>query len=624
MTDETKTYLVNVESNLKRYADEAAEAKKKVDDLKAANDNLKKSGTATASEIEANNAALRNAQQEYKKAKSMVDAHVTALNSETGSRKQLSSILKIQEQELGKLGNAFIKNAQGLDILNPKYTEQRNRIAATKQAIIDYDQALNDGRSNIGRYGESIDTAFKQAGQSIMSMVSPMALVTAGIALGKKVFDGLKEAIMSTTGALNFFNTTTQITKQIFYELVTTGEISMESMVKAAEAAKLMNEQRIGDRDDMVQFAKLEKEIAILEFNASDKTKLRAERQDALDKAIETQNKLSDLKIADAKEDLRITQELIQIRPKDDKLRQQEAVIIAKTFSLDKERFEQTKRNNARLSQFVLDEEKQWDDWHKKLQEAADEEIKKNEENYEKRKQLSDDLAKLLQSEKDEVNELIRKSKEQMDEEVKKHFAVKKLKTDELRFNKDIAASNLRLADQNKKINQAEIEQQEWKIDVTKNALATLSKIVDEQTEAGKGFAVAAATIDTWQAANKALAAGPPPWNFIMMGTVIAAGLLNVANILKVNTKAKTGAASPSAISSTPPTQKAYASQVGSTVLTQPALTQTQLNVLPNQNLMTAEDIANAIKNLPAPIVTVEDFNAKVKEFNKVSVRANI
>jgi hypothetical protein len=159
MADETKKYLVNIESNLKKYADEATEAKKKVDELAASNKALKDSGTATQSEIEASTAALKNANAEYSKAQKMVQLQTAANSSESGSRKQLSEILKLQQQELGKLGSAYTKDAQGIMRLNPLYTEQRNKIAATQKAIIDYDQSLNDGRSNVGRYGEAVKAA---------------------------------------------------------------------------------------------------------------------------------------------------------------------------------------------------------------------------------------------------------------------------------------------------------------------------------------------------------------------------------------------------------------------------------------------------------------------------------
>ena len=46
-----------------------------------------------------------------------------------------------------------------------------------------------------------------------------------------------------------------------------------------------------------------------------------------------------------------------------------------------------------------------------------------------------------------------------------------------------------------------------------------------------KRLAQATALIDTYAGANKALAASPPPFNFIAAAAVVAAGLANVANI---------------------------------------------------------------------------------------------
>ena len=80
----------------------------------------------------------------------------------------------------------------------------------------------------------------------------------------------------------------------------------------------------------------------------------------------------------------------------------------------------------------------------------------------------------------------------------------------------------------------------------------------------------------------------------------------------------------PTAISSSAPTQKAVAPTVGSTILMQPQLSQTQLNAMPNQNLLTADDIAKALMKMPAPRVSVEDINNRSNEVRKVEVRANI
>ena len=629
MADEKKTYLINVESNLKKYADEAAEAKKKVDELKASNDALKQSGEATTAEIEASNAALRNAQKEYNQAKKMVDLQTAANKSEIGSRKQLGEILKLQEQELGKLGKAYITNAQGMRVLNPLYIEQRNRIAETKKAIIDYDQSLNDGRSNIGRYGESAKAAFSSAGKSMLAMVSPMALITAGLTVAKKIFDGLKEAIMSTTVAMNAMNVVGQITKQMFYDVAVNGKLSAESMLAAAEAAKLMNEKRIGDRKDMIEFAMLEREISKLEFDAADKTKTRAERQEALNKAINKQNELSDKKIADAKEDLRITQDLIAIRPKDDKLRQQEAENIRTIIKLDQERFDQSKRNEGKLTAFNQEEidarKKLFDDyyaWIDKQNDAADKaELERIKKEDEKRQKESKSIADYIQKSADAINQEVLTINQRKD-----------YKLNELQFNQDIADKNAELVDKAVALSQWETDMyilnQDRKREAAVMGLSALASIIGEQTAIGKGFAVAAATIDTWGAANKVLndPTIPSTWlRIAMMASVILTGLANVKQILSVKvSKTSVPSSAPTSISSAVPAQRTFAQATGSTILTQPQLSQQQLNAIPQQNLLTAQDIANALREMPAPVVTVEDINAKTDQVRKVKVRADI
>ena len=63
MPTEEKKYLINIESNLDKYAKEAEEAAKKVAELTIANNKVKESGGASGEEIEMSNAALRNARK---------------------------------------------------------------------------------------------------------------------------------------------------------------------------------------------------------------------------------------------------------------------------------------------------------------------------------------------------------------------------------------------------------------------------------------------------------------------------------------------------------------------------------------------------------------------------------
>jgi hypothetical protein len=76
---------------------------------------------------------------------------------------------------------------------------------------------------------------------------------------------------------------------------------------------------------------------------------------------------------------------------------------------------------------------------------------------------------------------------------------------------------------------------------IVSNAAETLSEVVGKQTVAGKALGVASATIDTYVGASKALAASPPPFNFIAAGAVIAVGLINVKKILSTKVPAKGG-----------------------------------------------------------------------------------
>jgi len=161
-------------------------------------------------------------------------------------------------------------------------------------------------------------------------------------------------------------------------------------------------------------------------------------------------------------------------------------------------------------------------------------------------------------------------------------------------------------------------------------AATAMSEVLGRQTALAKGFAVAGALMDTFAAATATLNDKTIPSTvakIAMMATVILTGLANVQSILAVDTSGKSTSvptSAPKTITNAPAIQRIFANPVGSSVLTQPAVTQAQINALPNQNLLTAEDIAKAMSKLPSPIVTVEDINAKIKEKQKIEVRAKI
>lgn len=84
---------------------------------------------------------------------------------------------------------------------------------------------------------------------------------------------------------------------------------------------------------------------------------------------------------------------------------------------------------------------------------------------------------------------------------------------------------------------QTELEQREQEtrkanLASTLSYISTLSTAKSKELRAvGKAGALAVAYIDTYSAANKALASAPPPYNFVLMAAVIGAGLANAAQI---------------------------------------------------------------------------------------------
>ncbi len=626
MADEKKTYLINVESNLKKYAEEAAEAKKRVDELKLANEELKKSGTATTAEIEASSAALRNAQKEYNQAKKMVDIQTAANKSEVGSRKQLGEILKLQEQALGKLGSAYIKDAQGIRILNPLYVEQRKRIAETKQAIIDYDQSLNDGRSNIGRYSESVGIAFADVGKKMTAMLGPVALVGAAITGAKKLFEGLKEAMMSTTFAMDMMNKVGAVTKQFYYDLAITGKINIGNLIGASKIQGELNKLRVEEGFNVLELSKINREEQAIRERSIDRTRTHTQRLEDLNKITELESEKTKIKVGHLQAELKAKQDLLVQQPANEKLALDILAIAAKINDTYAEEDQAMRRVNTQRTGFMQEEidnrKKMYAVWMKEIEDMNIQ----TQKDFDESKKVIDDFNKYSNKiDQDRLKENEKIGVQEIERLAKTHLEKQKLKAKDVEEEEawqqliDEVDEEIYLKDKERSKDLLD-----FKVQSASMAFGALSQLVGENTEAGKAFAIAQATIDTWAAANKALAAGPPPWNFIMMGAVIAEGLANIAKIVSVNTKSKSTTSKPSSIVSAPVTQRAFATPSGASVLTQPQLSQAQLNALPNQNLLTAADIVRAMANMPAPIVTVEDINAKVRSVNKISVRANI
>lgn len=106
----------------------------------------------------------------------------------------------------------------------------------------------------------------------------------------------------------------------------------------------------------------------------------------------------------------------------------------------------------------------------------------------------------------------------------------------------EIAVLEKKQAEDEKNLRRATLE-------ATKDFLSESSKLVGENTAAGKTMAVASAVINTYLGATMALASYPPPASYIAMGATIVAGMATVAQILKTKVPGSADSSAASAAS---------------------------------------------------------------------------
>lgn len=111
-------------------------------------------------------------------------------------------------------------------------------------------------------------------------------------------------------------------------------------------------------------------------------------------------------------------------------------------------------------------------------------------------------------------------------------------KISEENYLRSIEIINQKAADRIGKIDQKRFQN---KLRLASDSLADMADIFGQETETGKFFASAKALIDTYAAANLALATYPPPFSYIAAATTIGTGLKNVAEINKTKTDFYTG-----------------------------------------------------------------------------------
>jgi tape measure domain-containing protein len=200
----------------------------------------------------------------------------------------------------------------------------------------------------------------------------------------------------------------------------------------------------------------------------------------------------------------------------------------------DLERFKADKEMAEKSIQLIDEQTKAWvadhDAKYKLWQEQREADSKAHINAYNANEAEAKKIIDLGKARADAVNEQYAKEYALLDvwksEELKKYEDIKEAQT----IIDEIYAS--RKAEIDKKVSGKEL-------DIASQTVGSLAQLMGRQTAAYKVLATAQAIMDTYKAANVALASAPPPWNFIAMAGVIATGLTNVMAIEKTDTSMK-------------------------------------------------------------------------------------
>jgi hypothetical protein len=162
-------------------------------------------------------------------------------------------------------------------------------------------------------------------------------------------------------------------------------------------------------------------------------------------------------------------------------------------------------------------------------------------------------------------------------------------------------------------------------IKALEESMGALAGVFAENTAAHKFFAIAQALISTYLAAAQAMA----DWKKLTViekvaavGAVLAQGFALVNAIRSVDTSSKGAGSTSGTLASAPATNRVLAQPVGASAL-QPSASQ-QANTAAMNSNFNFDAMAAALGNMPAPVVTVEDINAKTAQKQRVEVAANV
>lgn len=298
----------------------------------------------------------------------------------------------------------------------------------------------------------------------------------------------------------------------------------------------------------IVQNAELTKELEEQKKISEDTTRSFDERSEALEKVIEANEQLVENALLEAEETEKLLQLKLDVTKNDEDRREIEAELAGATaerIAREQEASIVTLESAQLRRELDLEERDRKQSINDMIEQMRADNIEDEEQQALRALQLAEEAAmkelELLRA-TDEEKLQIQEEFEKQKTDIEAEFAQKRIDEAE------------KEADEKKALEKAVLD---TKLGVATAAFDTISQIAGEQSAVGKAAAIAAATINTYQAATNALAntPAPPPFPQIAAGVAIASGLLNVRKILAVDTPGNGPAVSAPSISAGPTPQ---------------------------------------------------------------------
>ena len=287
-----------------------------------------------------------------------------------------------------------------------------------------------------------------------------------------------------------------------------------EEISKGLAIESLRAETDVLERQLIVLRATNEARIAELKLKAEDRSLNNTDRQAALNEALRLQNELSDKAVQVSKNRLEIKKEENALSDSTKEDLMEEAVLTAELSRVEKDRNDKSKEIFTKGQQL------------KQEQLAAD-------------KKEAEERSELERQERIRSVEITAETEAQKDLILEANFKKNIKRTDEA-LSASIKAAQ-KETEERKKQAQLQALIDAAKLDAVTNIFRQSAQLAKEGTLLAKVLGVASATVDTYRAANLALATYPPPFGQIAAAVNVGVGLANVAKISGITGFAKGG-----------------------------------------------------------------------------------